>query len=439
MKRTGSLLLALGLGLSIWAGLAGTRRSRPLAAVHSTNPVLTPDPRPAERERDLERFHKRLTEDPYSAADHTTLALLYFERARATGSYEDVVLAESNARESLALRSSHNSAPYLVLAYSLLDQHRFQEAYDAATILAQLDPQPAHVALRGETLMELGRYDAAAAVFRSLQGEKANLAVLPRLARWEEIAGRRDHARELLYRARDLADKRSDLNPEQRVVFQFRIGEFELRNGRLEAAETAFNAGLAVRPGDYRIIAQQARLEALRRNWPLAIELGSEAISHTLEPGTLGLISDAYAMLGDTASAGEFMRAMEVTVLGQQRSFHREWSHFLLDHEVQFQQVHEEATRDLRQRTDIYGYDLIAWALYKQKKYADAKSFSLKALQLGTQDASLYYHAGMIEVALGNGKAGARHLKHALKLNKTWHYSQPDQARAVLDSLGWFP
>ena len=43
----------------------------------------------------------------------------------------------------------------------------------------------------------------------------------------------------------------------------------------------------------------------------------------------------------------------------------------------------------------------MAWALYQAGQYAAAYDFSRQALQLGTQDALLLFHAGMIAERLG--------------------------------------
>ena len=58
-----------------------------------------------------------------------------------------------------------------------------------------------------------------------------------------------------------------------------------------------------------------------------------------------------------------------------------------------------------------------------------------QALALGTRDAMLLYHAGMIERALGNADAARQDLESALATNPYWHPFHPAEARAVLDSL----
>ena len=58
-----------------------------------------------------------------------------------------------------------------------------------------------------------------------------------------------------------------------------------------------------------------------------------------------------------------------------------------------------------------------------------------RALALGTRDAMLLYHAGVIDCALGHGEQCARELSEALAINPYFHATQPALARAVLDSL----
>jgi hypothetical protein len=58
------------------------------------------------------------------------------------------------------------------------------------------------------------------------------------------------------------------------------------------------------------------------------------------------------------------------------------------------------------------------------------------ALRMGTRDALLLFHSGMIERAVGNDAAAARHLEGALEIHPGFHPRHPATARAVLDSIG---
>jgi tetratricopeptide (TPR) repeat protein len=317
-----------------------------------------------------------------------------------------------------------------------MGQHRFAEAHDAALELLRTDSTS--VATRGmvaEAAMELGRYDEAARLFGMLETYQADLGTAPRLARWAELRGRPDEARRLLRQALDDAARRHGMPREQLAWFHLRLGDLALRTGHLSEAQHELDAGLAILPGDYRSLGTLARLEAVRHQWRRAVETGELAVSHALDPATLGLLSDAWGALGDSARANEYDRAMALSVLRQPGAYHRAWSLHLLDHGRDVATVLGNVRHELETRRDIYGYDLLAWALHGSGRDQDARAPMARALALGTQDAMLHYHAGMIDLATGDTAAARSHLERALAINPSWHPTQPARARAVLDSL----
>jgi len=73
--------------------------------------------------------------------------------------------------------------------------------------------------------------------------------------------------------------------------------------------------------------------------------------------------------------------------------------------------------------------DAYAWALYANGRYAEAGQQMEKALDVGTRDAVLYYHAGAIEAAIGQKSEASRFLQDSLDLNPASEVS--DTARRV--------
>jgi tetratricopeptide (TPR) repeat protein len=388
------------------------------------------------RDLDIEFYRARTARDPRSARDFTQLAGLYLQRARETADNADLVRAEEIARHSLALRRGRNDEAVGILASSLMGEHRFAEAHDAAQELLRADSTS--VAARGmvaEAAMELGRYDEAARLFGMLETYQADLGTAPRLARWEELRGRPDQARRLLRAALAKAERRHGMPREQLAWFHLRLGDLALRAGHLSEAEHELDAGLAILPDDYRLLGARARLEAVRHRWRRAADAGELAVSHALDPATLGLLSDAWRALGDSAKAKEYDRAMALSVLHQPGAYHRAWSLYLLDHGRDVPAVLANVSRELETRRDIYGYDLLAWALHRSGRDLDARAPMARALALGTQDAMLYYHAGTIALANGDTVAARSRLQRALAINPWWSPAQPAETRAVLDSL----
>jgi tetratricopeptide (TPR) repeat protein len=426
-------LAAAGLLLVVAAlALGGERllQGRPAPS----RPVAAEGPAAPDRlDSSLALLQKRVAADPYSAQDRAWLASLFLQRARETGSSDDVLRAEEAARRSLELRSAHNSGTYATLALALLEQHRFAEALQAARSVMEADPENAsYRALVAEIQLEMGDYRAADVVFGSLESARQNLDVAPRLARWAEISGRPAEARSLLHAARDLAVRRPGLVPEQVAWFHLRVGDFELRHGDLDAAEEALRAGLEVFPEDRRLLAAMARLEGARENWAEAIDFGERAVAAAAEPGTLALLADLYAASGDAERAAEYARVVEVSLAGSAEAYHRAEGLFLLDHGRRVPQVLAQARADLRTRRDVYGHDLLAWALHRSGRHAEARQAMTAALARGTRDPMLLYHAGMIEKALGRPERSREYLRDALDIAPNFH---PVHARLAREAL----
>lgn len=427
---------AFGLAIAPLVLVASIVGAVTVARSHQPQPGLAPISEAQARDLDIEFYRSRTARDTLSARDHGELARLYLQRARESGNNDDLFRAEAAARRSLALRGSRNQATLLVLASTLMAQHRFQEARDAAAALLYHDSSStAARSLLGEIQLELGDYGAAGETFGMLRSFAGNPGVASRLARWEELRGHPQEARRLLRLALKEAARRHEMPAEQLAWFHLRAGDLAFRFGRLAEAEREFEAGLARAPEDSRLLAALARLNWARRRWKEAIEFGERSIVAALDPATLGLLHDAYAAVGDTARAKEYYRAMAVAVLHQPGPYHRAWSLFLLDHGGDVPEVLAKAREEIATRRDVYGYDLLAWALYHAGRTADAREQMTHALSLGTQDATLFYHAGTIELALGNDEAARRFLKAALDLNPFWHPWQPATARKVLNTL----
>ena len=357
-----------------------------------------------ERDAEIKVWMQALAADPTSAAVKGQLAALHLQRAREGGSYDDYATAEQYARESLKKRTNRNSKTAVTLVSALLAQHRFFEAQEVATEIVTLDPEiPQYRSLLGEVAMELGDYATAGQMLDSVWSERTHLSVAPRLARWRELNGRTADARRILETARDDALSRRDVARETKAWFEFRVGDLALRMSQPNRAERAFRGGLKIEPNDPRLLAAMARLSMAQGNPREAIIWGDRAIAVQLDPGTLGVVGDAYAATGDSAKAGEYYRTMEVAVTAQPGPFHRAWSLSLLDRGQRVDEVLAKATEELAQRKDIYAYDLVAWALHCAHRDTDAAAMMRQALRLGTVDPLLARHDREINASLTAG------------------------------------
>ena len=429
----------------VWAALAAVVAVLGVAGSHSrsqrdSKPVPTPQPVRSEsevRSLDIAFYERRIAEDSFSAADRARLAALYLQRARETGSNEDYGRAERLAQASLSLRSAHNADTYAVLTTARLALHDFAGALRSAQFLFAADTTDAgYRAQLAEVALELGDYQGADTLFGRIVAQTDKPTVAARIARWYEITGRSERARTVLRRTAASLTSRPDVPREQAAWFHYRVGELEMRAGRLESADSAFRRALAAFPTDYRALGALARLSAMREDWRGAIDYGAKAIALHLDPATLGTMSDAYAALGDSPQARSFADAMAVSALSQPGSIHRAWGFFLLDHDRDVRRVLAKARADLAVRRDVYAYDLLAWALYKAGRVEEARHASHRALAQGTEDPQLLYRAAMIANAARDFAAANRLLERALSINPRFAPARRAVAHIASRTLG---
>lgn len=419
----------------IAAGMMGARSRTshggvPAAAPGGTMAVLT------RVDQDIALWEGAAKLDPFSAYFLSHSAALYMQRARLTGDVSDAQRAEDHARASLALRTQHNGGTFVTLAASLLEQHRFEDARNIAQqlVIGQPDVEMYH-SLLGETQLELGDYDGARASFAAARTPAASSGMLASAARWAELQGDLREARRLLRMGRAKIALQPEVPKEETAWFDMRDGDLALQMGQATAAEAAYRRGLALAPTDYRLLAAMSRLSAARGREDEAISYGEASIATVLDPGTLGVIADAYTARGDTARASEYDRTMEVALSGQPGAYHRAWSLYMLDHGRRVNEIVDRAGVELKTRRDVYGYDIVAWALYKANRHAEAQSAMAAALRLGTRDPLLLYHAGTIAYGAGDEDGARGYLSAALELDPVSRPRYAAAARSTLDRI----
>ncbi|MBI4522174.1 MAG: tetratricopeptide repeat protein, partial [Gemmatimonadetes bacterium] len=201
--------------------------------------------------------------------------------------------------------------------------------------------------------------------------------------------------------------------------------------GRLAEAERALALGLGAAPEDPRLLAAAARLAAARHRWHDAIRYG-ERTGDAADIATLALVGDAHAAVRDTASANEYWRRAEARGIERPEPYNRQWTLFLLDHGRRPHETLALLREEIRGRPDVYGYDQLAWALYQTGDYTGARAAMQQALRLATLDAVIFFHAGMIEKAMGSDEAARDYLLAALETNPHFHPLCSDEARRAL-------
>ncbi|MGI8618394.1 MAG: tetratricopeptide repeat protein [Gemmatimonadaceae bacterium] len=389
------------------------------------------------REDQIRVWNVALDTDPHSALALAQLAALHVQKARESGDESHYAVAEDMARRSLTLRTHRNAKTYVVLASVLLAQHRFSDARTAAASALALEPEVAQYrALLAEIDMELGDYDAAARGFSGLAPYRTHLSIGPRLARWAEVSGHPEYARELLQALVAEAEQRRDLPREQLAWFHYRLGDHYRRLGSSRRARASLERALVVNPGDYRAHQALAQLDLAVGDTRDAAKHSRAAIAVSRTPETLLMLANVLRESDDPEGAKAIEREVASVIGPEGGSFERAWHAYRLEWDDRAPaELVPLLEREARERRDAQGFDLLAWAYYRSGRLAEAQAASSAALRTTGSDAMAWYHAGMIQYASGDVGLARVSLRKAMSLNPAFHSRHSRSARAVLAAI----
>jgi tetratricopeptide (TPR) repeat protein len=366
-----------------------------------------------------------------TAHDYALLGLGYQQRARETADPSFYSLSERALRRSLAL------APDDVLATSglaalALSRHRFREALALGRRARRLAPALARpYGIVGDALVELGRYDEAFRAFDRMATLRPSLASYARVS----------YARELLGdSAGAIAAMRLALGPAQGQVeptawTRFQLGKLYWNRGRVEAAGREYRLALRAFPGYVFALDALAKVEAARGHRPKAIALARRAVSTVPLPEFLGTLGDLLATSGRRREARrqyETVRAIERLLVANGVKTDLETALFDADHGLRLGESLERARAARVERRSVQADDVLAWTLARNGRCREAQTWSERALRLGTQDASMFFHRGAIERCLGNRAEARRWFGRARAVNPHFSLVHAPIAREAL-------
>src|SRR5215831_6529879 len=406
-------------------------RLSPLAA----DPPKEPDPEKIMLPLDkvIEYQQADLKRNPKDYIRHTLLAQTYLRKAREMGDLASYDLAEAAARRALALKKDYAPAQ-ASLAVALSAQHKFVEAMSLAREVYRKNPDE-HTLLSviGDAQLELGDYEAAEKTYRELQKKEPSFYLHSRRARLAELRGQTDEALKEMRRAVQ-KEAPNSISKEGMAWFSFRLGEMYFHGGQLDKAAPHLEEALKLNPSYPLALAWLGKVRAGQGKLDEAIKLYVKAVSVSGDLPMLADLGDLYAKTGKDFLARLSYDKLEKSAKGK-ANFARELSLFYSNHDRNVDDAVDLARQDLRVRKDVYAYDTLAWALCKKGQFKDAAEAMDEALKLGTKDASLFYHAGMIQAGLGDKDKARDYLKKALELNPHFSLLQADEARKALEGL----
>ncbi len=333
--------------------------------------------------------------DPEGALAFRELAAAYLARHRESGDIADAVRAEKAARSSLKILSRGNASASARLARSLLAQHRFPEALEAARDAAVRDPRASRLVV--DVLIELGDYADAESILTSSPPGADDLSFYAPRARLDLIQGHPDAAIRTLREAARIAERRPDMPAENLAWYDTMIGHALVDAGRLDEADQSCREALRLFPGDFHAMTVLASAAVWRGDWPSALAWSEKAIKICPQNfEAIKIRADAQAATGHGAEAERGYARLRELAHSFPRIYDRHWTLFRAEKGRDLDEALTLARADLALRHDVHAHDTLAWVCFKKGLQTEAESEMREALKHETREATLLYHAGII-------------------------------------------
>lgn len=389
---------------------------------------------PSRFDAQIASLQETLRNDADAPGAATRLGNAYLQMARETGDPSYYPKADELFARALDLNSDDfvamNGQGALALA-----RHQFADALEWGERARDVNPHyPATYGVIGDAQIELGRYPEAIATFQRMVDLRPDLPSYARVSYARELMGDTVGA----IAAMESAAQAGAARPESVAWTHAQLGNLRFNTGDLAGAEWQYRQSVATLPGYVYGLAGLGRVAAARGDIEAAIASYTQAIQTMPLPEFVIALGDTYQAAGRQAEAAAqyaLVEAMQQLFAANGVDTDLEMALFDADHGRNLPAAVERARAVYEARPSIKAADVLAWTLYQTGDDTAAREASRQALRLGTKDALMLFHAGMIEARLGDTGPAIGHLQAALDLNPAFSPLYAPQARATLASL----
>jgi tetratricopeptide (TPR) repeat protein len=370
-----------------------------------------------------------LRRQPKDGRSWAALGLAYVEQARASGDTALYPKAQGALDQALALAGDDDLA--LAAAGALAAaRHDFAAALRWGDQAVAANPYSAQAqTVRTDALVELGRYGDAAKAARRADELQPGLPTFTRLSYLAELRGDTKTATALLRRSLSPATAPADV-----AFVRYHLGELARGGGDYRTADREYAAALSAVPSYVPALAGRARAAAALGDADSAVGRYRTVVARAPLPEYLVEFGELLESLGRAAEARQqydVVRGVVALAKANGVGADLDLARFEADHGDRAMAL-RMAQAEWKRRQSIHVADALAWALHVNGRDAEALRYARLATALGTKDARLLFHRGMIEHALGRRAEARGSLATALRLDPGFSPLQAKNAQAIL-------
>ena len=323
------------------------------------------------------------------------LASTYAQKTRETTDYSYLDHAVSILDSVLSSDSSNYEALRL-LTVTQLERHLFATAVDSSQRLIKINAaDPWNWGTLGDAYIEMGEYGRAAEAYQKMVALRPDLASYNRAAHFHFLYNDVPGAIAIMRKAIEAGSS----SPENVAWCMVDLGNIYFKSGQLALAQQSFADALRTFKNYHPAYAGLGRVLAASGEIAGAISNYHRAQEITPLPDYAAALFDLYKKSGQDALAARQMDLLDlidkVSIANGERA-NRNLVLAFADHDVKLRRALELAQGELEFRRDVYSYDALAWALYKNKRVIEAKQYMEKALLLKTPEPGFRLHSEII-------------------------------------------
>jgi tetratricopeptide (TPR) repeat protein len=346
----------------------------------------------------------------------------YIEKARTTYDPGYYKLAEQCAlcMETLGGRGRIPRTDALLLrGHALVNMHRFNEAEPLARELATSRGLAYDYGLLGDVLMEQGRLTAAIDAYQRMMDLRPGPEAYSRASHLRWLKGDLQGSIELMRMAAQAAGQ-----GESGSWYYTRLAMLELQAGLHKESRLALDAALELHPDYAPALLARGRVLLAEAKADEAIGPLSKAAELNPLPEYQWVLADALRTAGKDSEA----KAVEAQILARGGANDpRTLALFMATRGLEPETAIQLARNEEKVRGDVFTLDAIAWSLASCGRLDEATSMIRRALAEGTQDARLFYHAGMIAARAGRQAEARRYLSKSDEIRQMLLPSEREQ------------
>jgi tetratricopeptide (TPR) repeat protein len=362
------------------------------------------------------------------------LAGAYLQKVREVGDPSYYPKVEALLTRAVAHDASDAEATTLMGTLALA-RHQFAAALDWGRKAHTLDPASSRaLGVIGDAEIELGRYPQALDSFQQMVDLRPDLSSYARVSYARELFGDVPGAMEAMQQAVEAGGPMPENSAYTRVL----LGNLYFNAGRTREADSQYRQALFEDPGYPYALAGIARVEAATGRYPEAAGHYRQAVDSYPLPDFVIALGDVYAAAGDQQKASEtydLAAAEQQLYRANGVDLDAELALFDADHHRDLSTALTAARAAMADRPSVRTADTLAWTLFQAGDDRDAEAAARQALRLGTQDATMLFHRGMIEARLGQTAAAVVDLQQALHINPYFSLLWAPVARKTLTSM----